>query len=479
MKITPRYYGMMLGVAAIGGFCALSLISSDPIEIVADIDPAPISIPKVLGSAVDSAEEISGGGTTIADTTMRSYGRMALNTQPIKDKWGHFREGKKVFDRDWSRARQSPLGPLFSSTSCNGCHDKDGRGRPPADGELPESMVVQLAMLVGDGEQSPDPEYGWQLDYRTMHEEEEREGYCAIEYEEIEGRFADGASFTLRKPRIEFRDLAHGDFRWRTRFSARVAPILCGLGLLEAVPVETIHALADPNDTDGDGISGRPNYVFDVATGRKELGRFGWKAGQPSVAQQIAKAFHDDMGITTAYFPDTSAIVRNAGFSRRPVELDLNDFDRILFYTKLLAVPARRDWKEPAVLRGKVLFHETGCARCHAPRLVTGEMDGYPELSNQVIRPYTDLLLHDMGEGLADDRPDGLASGREWRTPPLWGIGLVHVVNEHTFFLHDGRARNLEEAILWHGGEAIASQRFYRRLPKSDREALLAFLGSL
>jgi CxxC motif-containing protein (DUF1111 family) len=249
------------------------------------------------------------------------------------------------------------------------------------------------------------------------------------------------------------------------------------------VPEATILAFADPDDADGDGISGRPNYVFDPITQTMALGRFGWKANQAGLRQQNAGAFHGDLGITSSLHPSedcpTSQVDCEMAQSGGSPELDDALLDAITTYSRLLAVPARRDVDDPEVLLGRELFHAIGCADCHVPRLETGALAGFPELSQQLIWPYTDLLVHDMGEGLADGRPDYQADGREWRTPPLWGIGLFEIVNDHTFYLHDGRARNLAEAVLWHGGEAQAARDGFVDLDAEDRAALLRFLASL
>jgi CxxC motif-containing protein (DUF1111 family) len=265
--------------------------------------------------------------------------------------------------------------------------------------------------------------------------------------------------------------------------SPRVGPAMIGLGLLEALDEATVVALADEDDADGDGISGRPNHVWDEKRQQPMLGRFGWKANQPTIEQQTAGAFLGDIGITSPMFPtpncppaQTACATATSGGDP---EIDQNKIDQVVYYSLLLAVPARRKVKDREVLKGKGLFAEAGCLDCHATKLVTGQLAGFPEVSGQTIHPYTDLLLHDMGEGLADHRPDFLATGTEWRTPPLWGIGLVHVVNGHTFFLHDGRARDLNEAILWHGGEAERAREAYRTMRRDDRAALLRFLESL
>jgi len=286
----------------------------------------------------------------------------------------------------------------------------------------------------------------------------------------------------LRRPVYSLQNAAYGEPDPEMMISPRVANQMIGLGLLEAVPEEAILALADPDDRDGDGISGRPNYVRDVAGDRTVLGRFGWKANEPTVAQQTAGAFLGDMGITTPVFPEQNCTDAIAGCATAAdggsPEIEPDDFQKVVLYASTLAVPARRDWDDPQVLQGKALFNEIGCTACHKPILATGAHPTIPALSNQTIRPYTDLLLHDMGEGLADGRPDYEADGREWRTPPLWGIGLIETVNGHTHFLHDGRARNLTEAILWHGGEAQAARDRFAVLGQTEREALLRFLNS-
>jgi CxxC motif-containing protein (DUF1111 family) len=260
---------------------------------------------------------------------------------------------------------------------------------------------------------------------------------------------------------------------------------MIGLGLLEAVPAEDILAGADPEDTDGDGISGRANRVWSDEFRREMLGRFGYKAGQPTIRAQAAAAFAGDLGISTPLHPAgwgdcTAAEVdcRAAPDGGAP-EADTEVLDLVTFYSRNLAVPARRDVDDPEVLAGKRVFHDAGCAACHRPKFVTHRLEDRPEQSFQLIWPYTDMLLHDMGEGLADHRPEEQASGTEWRTAPLWGIGMTETVSGHTLFLHDGRARSLLEAILWHGGEAQPARDTVVSMPKSDRDALIRFLESL
>lgn len=309
------------------------------------------------------------------------------------------------------------------------------------------------------------------------------EGKVRVSYSSVPVSFADGTEVELRKPRLEISQLGYGAMHPDTLFSVRIAPPMIGLGLLEAIAEADILAAADPDDADGDGISGRANRVWDRQQQRSALGRFGWKAGQPSLNQQNADAFANDMGLTSSLIPHDNCTSAQADClaAAHGGEPEVSDtiLASVLFYSRNLGVPARRDVDAPEVLKGKSLFHQAGCQKCHTPSFTTSAEAAEPELANQVIRPYTDLLLHDMGEGLADGREEFLASGREWRTPPLWGIGLTEAVNGHTQFLHDGRARNLLEAILWHGGEAEVARQRVLQFDSDERAALLAFLNSL
>jgi CxxC motif-containing protein (DUF1111 family) len=285
------------------------------------------------------------------------------------------------------------------------------------------------------------------------------------------------------RPVYQFTKPAYGPLGDDLLVSPRVAPAVIGMGLLEAISENDLLAWADPEDADGDGISGRVNRVWDAKNGATAIGRFGWKANQPSVEQQVAGAFNGDMGITSPLFPKEDLPARESTLlvkyqSGGEPEIDASHIADVTFYCQTLAVPARRDLDNPIALRGEKLFAEIGCATCHLPSVQTGAHE-LSEVAHQTIRPYTDLLLHDMGPELADGRPDFEADGQEWRTPPLWGIGLVETVNKHTRFLHDGRARSLEEAILWHGGEGEKSKEEYTQLSKANRDAVLAFLESL
>lgn len=438
-------------------------------------------------SRPEPGEENSGGKTTVFETNRRAFSLPTANMS--MERRGQFAVGHSFFNMPWveapasTRARDG-LGPHFIGRSCTACHTHDGRGAPPEDGEDAMGLLLRLSIPGKDkyGSPMPEPTYGSQFTNQAV-DGVKPEGKIEIKYSTISGRYADGTPYELRKPQYHLTELGYGPLHPATQISPRVAPQIIGMGLLEAIPEARIMALADPEDRNQDGISGRANRVWDAFASGTRLGRFGWKANAATVAHQTASAINGDMGITSRRFPDEECMpaqkdCKTAARGGKP-EIDERNLATLIFYTATTAVPARRDVDAPQVLRGKKLFHQAQCIACHTPKHVTGQLKGFPELSNQTIWPYTDLLLHDMGEGLADHRPDYLADGREWRTPPLWGIGLIETVNGHTTYLHDGRARNLSEAILWHGGEAERARKTFESMHKEDRDALLAFLNSL
>ena len=334
----------------------------------------------------------------------------------------------------------------------------------------------------------PDPTYGSQLqDFAVQgHAAEYALG---IYYDEEIVILSDGTEVSLRHPTYTAENLGYGPLAEGAMLSPRVAPQMIGLGLLEAIPAADILAGADPDDLNNDGISGRPNIVWSVAFDQPMLGRFGLKAGAPTIMEQSAAAFAGDIGISSPLFPagsgectDAQTRCRNAihgNDEARGTEIDAEGMDLVTFYSRNLGVPARRNVDDPEVLRGKEVLYATGCTACHTPSFVTHRLKDQPEQSFQLIWPYTDMLLHDMGPALADNRPEARATGQEWRTPPLWGIGLTEQVSGHTYFLHDGRARSLLEAILWHGGEAQAQRDAVVQMSAEDRAALLKYLESL
>ena len=256
---------------------------------------------------------------------------------------------------------------------------------------------------------------------------------------------------------------------------------LAGLGLLQAIDASDILAAADPEDLDGDGLSGRTNWVPDTITGRQVLGRFGWKASQPTIEQQIATALSEDMGLTSWVRPETACTALQPACRRHDgvEEVPRHALAQLTTYVRFLAVPRRRDLAASQIRNGRNLFLGLGCAGCHTPRQTTGDDAEFPELSKQTIFPYTDLLLHDMGPDLADGVREFGAEGNEWRTPPLWGLGLLHSIHGRLRLLHDGRARSVEEAILWHGGEATVAKQGYTSLSTAKRDMLIRFVESL
>lgn len=444
----------------------------------------------------EPGEAFSGGATTTAQQDANAYSMPASNLSPSRRL--DFSVGNSFFRNPWVAAPASTtardgLGPLFNTNACQNCHIKDGRGHAPAaDARHAVSMLVRLSIPAGSDPRHArqlerlgvvaEPTYGTQLQDMAIPGARP-EGRIRVHYSPLLRAFDDGSQVELRRPQLEIDTLGYGPLHPQTLLSARIAPAMIGLGLLEAIDEDDILALADPDDSDGDGISGRPNRVWDIASQRSVLGRFGWKAGQPGIDQQNAHAFAGDMGLTSSLVPedDCSAVQVECTRLANGGEPEVSDSIRasVLFYARHLAVPARRQVDDPQVLAGKQLFHQAGCARCHQPQFTTSASAAEPELAGQRIWPYTDLLLHDMGEELADQRSEFLASGREWRTAPLWGLGLAQVVNPQAGFLHDGRARTPLEAVLWHGGEAEAARRTVQSFDAGQRAALLAFLNSL
>ena len=509
-----------------------------------------IAVPEVAAS-----ERRPGGAASTTLTNDDAFGQSPDAIRQDFSADANFKSGNQIFRND-----HEGEGPLLNARTCQGCHTKDGRGAIPADTDTPmDSMSIRLSLgNDADGNAIPDSNYGVLLQTFGLAsfgsggvnaglaafgggvDEAIGEGFAYVTYETVTDSYPDGEEFELRRPTYHIRDLSYGDFADDIRFSARVAPQLIGMGLLGAVPEAALRERADPDDADGDGISGRVNEALDPTTGGRAPSRFGYKASTVSPLHQVAAAYRNDMGVTNLFAVEEACAEQQASCVRAALlepdphsgRVDISDVEMALveFYIRLLAVPERRGYDEAAgtwdedILRGRTLFFESGCESCHRYRLETGRAAGsvlgqvelntlfadaepIEVLSNQVIHPYTDLLLHDMGgtcesirrekatgdacapgenciwvqrcEGLADGRPEQFASGSEWRTAPLWGLGLVTKVNPRATYLHDGRARNLAEAILWHGGEASASRERFMELPSHDRAALIAFLESM
>lgn len=459
-------------------------------------------------SKLESGEEMPGGAATSrksnANKNAFSNSPGNLNFKKELD----FKIGNGIFKKLWVSAPASTqasdgLGPLYNARSCQRCHLKDGRGHTP-EANWPKDDAVSMFLRLSIPPQTdedrallashkvnviPDPVYGGQLQDLSI-QGHEAEGKMFITYKEENVALNGGATATLRKPSYKVTHLGYGPLHEKVMLSPRVAPQMIGLGLLDAIRDEDILAKVDPDDKDGDGISGRQNLVWSLTKNGVAVGRYGWKAGKATVADQAAGAFAGDLGLSTPLVKSSSGdCTKKQSFCMNApngntekygnVEVSPQMFDLVVFYSENLAVPKRRDADAPEVLEGKGLFHAAGCAACHTPSYVTGELPGQPHLSGQKIWPYTDLLLHDMGEGLADNRPEGVATGSEWKTPPLWGVGLTRIVSDHNYLLHDGRARGVLEAILWHGGEAQNARDAVVAMTPEERKALIRFVESL
>lgn len=450
---------------------------------------AAIMAATTMAAAAGPAAPRAGGDFTVDEAGPRAFSTMA---PALPETWRlDFAKGRTVFGRPWVPAPAEDedfdgLGPQFNRLSCIACHPRNGAGFAPDDAAEPmRTMLVRLSVPGQDdhGGPKPHPAYGDQLNDNAL-DGFAPEGRAVVTWTETRETLPGGAVVGLRRPHLAFADLAYGPLGDDILTSPRIAPPIFGLGLLEAVAQADIVAHADPDDRDHDGIRGRANRVWDAGNGRVVLGRFGWKANQPSVHQQLAGAMLGDIGITSPIFPEQNCPPLQTGCDRPPaggtVELTATQLHNLQTYHLGLGVPSRRHPDDPRVQAGEALFAGLGCAACHRPTLITGPHRVIAELGGQTIHPYSDLLVHDMGEGLADGRPDYLAGGRDWRTTPLWGLGLKPVVaGGRVGYLHDGRARTPLEAVLWHGGEAQAAADRVRALDPADRQALLDFLDSL
>jgi CxxC motif-containing protein (DUF1111 family) len=421
----------------------------------------------VLAACGDGGPDESrqGGEGTVDDRTVDAFSHPAQNL--TLDERGVFQAGRGPFDFHWEIPQ---LGPLFNNDACLGCHAGNGRGLSQiGNGTLVSQALIRVSLTSGPpevpGGDVPVPDLGLQLqDHATVGLPEVTVTLAWVEHAETLG---DGELVMLREPRVTPVRADGSDLGADLRMSYRQAPGLFGLGLLEAVPEADLAALADPDDRDGDGISGRTNQVWDPDQQATVLGRFGHKATVSTLRQQTAAAFATDMGLSNKLVPEPDGM--------RDVSDD--QFEQVVFFVSTIGVPAGAP-QNAAAARGRGLFDELGCASCHVATLTTGD-HAIPELAHQTIHPYTDLLLHDVGDLLTDARRDFLAEGVEWRTPPLWGLGLVQRVSPDATFLHDGRARTLAEAILWHGGEAMAAREAFRFARKDQRDALIGFLQTL
>lgn len=431
---------------------------------------------------LEADPNLPGGATTAFENSREAYTQPARNLDPRN--FAQFFSGDTIFNTNWVNASsvvdgRDGLGPLFNARSCSACHFKDGRGRPPEKGEIPNGFLIRISQAENE---APHPIYGNQISVRALPGLPP-EAAIEISYQEIVSNYPDGNEYRIQKPLYAIKKWGYGEPISPLMISPRLAPSVFGLGLLDAIPDEIILARSDPSDTNGDGISGRPNWVKSPSKGERQLGKYGWKANKATIEDQSAGAFQSDLGITSMLFPNenhSSSQLDELDFpSGGSPELSKRDLEDIVFYLKALAPPASRFKSDEAYENGRQLFTQSHCSSCHTPEFTTRAQTEIPALANQRIYPYTDLLLHDMGEPLADNRSDFEAKGNEWRTPPLWGLGLIPAVNGHSRLLHDGRARNVEEAILWHGGEAEFSKQAFMHLSSSERQILIDFVEAL
>ncbi|WP_177761328.1 di-heme oxidoredictase family protein [Flavobacterium sp. I3-2] len=451
-------------------FCLLSCSNNDDYETIPE------------ESLIDLSERIMAGGeTTIFSTTSFAYSTPAPNLS--NEYLAQHLRGDVEFESIFVTAPaeiNSGLGPIFNNSSCISCHPRDGRASHP-ENLIARSGLLVRASLPGtnpNGGTIPVPGFGTQIQNQAIFNFVAEAQYQML-YEEFTETLADGTEVNLRKPKIQFIN-TYQAIPSDILTSVRIGPPVFGLGLIELIPEANLIAAQDLNDSNNDGIKGKLNYVWNSHTSQTEVGRFGWKANVSNLLIQCAGAYNDDMGITNPIFQTETGFGQSNGSDglQDDPELPINRLEDVVLYTQTLAVPAPRNITATEVRKGAKIFETIDCSKCHTPKQQTG-YSPIKALSYQTFYPYSDMLLHDMGEGLADNRPDFLANGREWKTRPLWGIGLTFVVNNHTNFLHDGRARNLTEAIMWHGGEAENAKQKFKNLKTEERNALLSFLNSL
>ncbi len=426
-------------------------------------------------------ESAAGGLATTLDATSHAFGVM-IEGLNARDERVHAL-GDATFGAFFV-APPAPvfggLGPIFNNVSCLSCHRNDGGGLPTA-GASNSGLLMRISQVGKDPHGAPLGITGFGIqvqDHAILGSKPEAN--VDIQYTEVPFTYPDGETATLRHPTYSLLN-PYIPIPAAYMLSPRLAPRLVGMGLLEKIPESTIQSFVDSSDANSDGITGRANYVYDSYTGKTEIGRFGLKSNTPSLLVQVATAYQQDMGVTCYVAPQESSYAQeqlHTDTSDARTELPDSSLNYVTFYIRTLAVPARRNVLNADVVAGKALFNQLNCSGCHRPTVNTGFSADIPQLSGQRIHPYTDLLLHDMGEGLADNRPDFLASGREWRTAPLWGLGLLYKASG-AFYLHDGRARTIGEAVLWHDGEAKKSRDAFVTLTATERAQLIAFLNSL
>ena len=458
----------------------------------------------------EPSEAFPGGSGSVQLVPFASFELPASNLPEVQRPLFH--AGKALANQPWVKAptatdSRDGLGPLYNARTCLGCHINGGRGPLPLNPDQAIFTAILRLSIPGEADLQrgvlPEPVYGDQIQGQSValshqlrgkiptkdpdvNPEAPPEARVYLDWQEKIFEYPDGERRTLRFPQPRIEELGYGPLNPQSLFSLRAAPAIHGMGLVAAIDQGDIDALADPVDRDGDGISGKINRVWDFENGQMAPGRFGWKANRANLRITVAGAFQGDVGITNPVFHGQPCTPSQRRCQNAPNGNDAAGFElpeRLLALTvkfvESIGVPIRRSPTEHAEV-GREKFYSSGCAGCHHPSFTTRRLaSDRAHLGQQLIWPYTDLLLHDMGPDLADGRPDYQASGSEWRTSPLWGVGLSGDVNGVETLLHDGRARNVEEAILWHGGEGEAARNVFAALQKREREALIAFVESL
>lgn len=438
-------------------------------------------------------ENFPAGTGTVSDLSVQAFSHPLSGIRGATRR--EFTVGNSFFQGVWVQAPSSTdlrdgLGPVYNAVACASCHFKDGRGRglPESDGKVDISLLFRLKVKEEGGKTKDHPEYGGQFNPIGL-DNVPGEGDAYVKFQKVTGKYDSGETYELVVPEYSFVNLAYGKFGDKTIFSPRVGPQMIGLGLIENIKEEDILKNIKDQASNKDGVSGRANYVYSLVYQKMMLGRFGWKAAQPSLLEQNAAAFHGDIGITSYLHPteDCTYVQLECKNHQTNEDISADLLNKVTIYTQTLAVPVSRILGDESALRGKAIFSKISCTTCHVAHYKTGSNSDIEVLNNQDIYPYSDFLLHDMGDALSDDKKEsraeyafeGLATTREFRTPPLWGLGLVKIVNGHTRLMHDGRARDVEEAILWHGGEATKSKEAFKKLTKQDREDVVKFVNSL
>ncbi len=395
--------------------------------------------------------------------------------------------GRSFFNIPWAEAPSATsardgLGPLYSANTCIHCHPNNGAGIATKNTHISRSLVMRLSLKHDENTSKellekkgfiPEPIYGGQL---SLHSTSNTpyEGRIHVSYEKINGRYDDNTSYELLSPSYTIDNLQYGPFHKNVNIAPHIGLALVGLGAIESIEEKDILSQEDIDDRDKDGISGKANWVYNPESKRQELGRFTWKAAASTVKQQAANAAHNDMSLSNPIYPgdnctDVQKECKNAPQGRHEFDLPMDRLDAITFYLKTLRIPRQR--KSENFDKGKKLFNEIGCVKCHT--------SSYKLSDGNTIHPFSDFLLHDMGEELSDGHTMFDAEANEFRTPPLWGIGLYKKVSKKTALLHDGRARSIEEAILWHNGEAKIQKEMFTKLTKEKREYLLEYLKNI